>query len=110
MTAKDAKEYLRRIKKIDTQLKNKNIELKQAQEVDADVSEIREAKKRLEREKSLIISSIESLPEAEYDVLHRVYVQGETLYEVASDMQKSYSYATKRHGWALQALERIINK
>ncbi len=104
MTAKEAKEYLRRIKKIDTQLKNKNIELKQAQEVDADVSEIRETKKRLEREKSIIISSIESLPEAEYDVLHRVYVQGETLYEVASDKKISYSLAASIHGRALKML------
>ena len=104
MTAKEVKEYLRQIKKIDTQLKNKNIELKQAREVDADVSEICETKKRLEQKKNEIISSIESLPEAEYDVLHRVYVQGETLYEVASDKKISYSLAASIHGRALKML------
>ena len=56
--------------------------------------------------KKEIIKVIEQLPEAEYDVLHKIYVQYKTLYEVADERHIAYSWATTLHGRALKTLER----
>lgn len=106
MTARD---YLKQIKKIDTQLKNKTAEEKRAREIGLDVDDIAREKTELKKQRSDIIHSIEQLPEAEYDVLHRIYFQYETLYEVANERKISYSLATTIHGRALKRLENIIN-
>ncbi len=105
-----AKEYLREIRKIDTQIKNKAVELKQLKELDLPSGDLVSSINCLHLKKRGIIETIEQLPEAEYDVLHKVYVQNETLYEVASERGISYSLATTIHGRALKRLESIINK
>ena len=105
----NAKEYLQQIKKIDTLIKNKVIEARQSEENGVDASVIRNGVAQLLKDKENIIENIQLLKEAEYDVLHKVYVQGQTLYEVASDRDISYSMATTIHGRALKNLERIIN-
>lgn len=104
-----AKEYLKQIKKINTQIKNKTYELNELSEsklpCGATINEI----SKLDIEKREIIRTIERLPEAEYDVLHKVYVQDKTLYEVAADRGISYSLTATIHGRALKRLEDIMN-
>jgi len=104
-----AKEYVQQIAKIDIVVKNKSFEIQKAQEIGADAKEIRNERQQLLNTRDSIITDIEKLSTAHYDVLHKVYVQGKTLYEVAAEMDKSYSYITKLHGWALHALNKIIN-
>ena len=104
-----AKEYVKQIKKIDTQLKNKAFEKKQMEGLGLSADDIIAEINALKDERANIIHTIEQLPEAKYDVLHRVYVQGQTLYEVAADRGMCYSNATTIHGNALSDLDSIIN-
>lgn len=107
----NGKDYLRQIKKLDTQIKNKNAEVKILEANGGfGIPAIGAEMERLAKAKAKIIKTIEELSEAEYDVLHKVYVQGESLYEVAADRGISYSLATTIHGKALKNLENLINK
>lgn len=106
----DAKAYLWQIKKIDTQLKNKAFEIKQLRELGAGASQAINDMSRLESERADIIKTIERLPEAEYDILHKVYVQYKSLKEVAVERDTSYSLVTTIHGRALKQLEKFINE
>jgi DNA-directed RNA polymerase specialized sigma subunit len=72
-------------------------------EIDADIDRLVDKKKE-------VIKTIEVLPTAEYDVLHKYYVQGMDFYEVASAMGKSYSWATSVHGRALAHLQRVLDE
>lgn len=56
-----------------------------------------------------VISVIEQLPVTEYDILHKVYVQGIPLDEVAVAFGKSYSWVTSKHGRALKAVQDILD-
>lgn len=57
-----------------------------------------------------VISVIEQLESVEYDLLHKVYVQGIALYEVPDYYDKSYSWATTIHGRALNNVQKILDK
>lgn len=57
-----------------------------------------------------IIQLIEQLPPKEYDVLHKVYVQGKNLQEVADIYDRSYSWATTVSGRAMKHLQEIMMK
>lgn len=57
-----------------------------------------------------VISVIEMLPAAEYDILHKVYVQNFTLDEYAASCDNSYSWATTIHGRALKEVQRILDE
>lgn len=103
------KEYLCQIKKINTQIRNKNYELKELGESKLPMGPTLDCISKLDIEKRKIIKTIEKLPEAEYDVLHKVYVQYLTLQEVAAARDISYSLAATIHGRALKRLENIIN-
>lgn len=103
------KEYLQRVKMIDTQLKNKSFEIKRLKELGMNTGRVFNDMAALENERAQIIKAIEKLPEAEYDVLYKVYVKYETLKEVAADRDISYSLAATIHGTALKRLENIIN-
>ena len=103
------KEYLQQIKKIDTMIRNKSYEVKRLKELGLTVGSVIEDMSELEIERAKIIKTIEQLPEAEYDVLHKVYVQYETLQEVASDRKESRRTVDGIHGSALRRLESIIN-
>ena len=103
-----AKEYLKQIKMIDTMLKNKAFEEKQLRELGISAEQVETERRELQSKRESIIRTIEKLPEAEYDVLHKIYVQYETLYEVAADRGISYSLATTIHGRALKRLDDII--
>lgn len=56
-----------------------------------------------------IISVIEQLPVTEYDLLHKVYVQGITIEEAAATFGKSYSWGTSKHGMALKMVQDILD-
>lgn len=62
----------------------------------------------LKAEKKAIIKLIEMLEPDEYDLLHKVYVQGMTLKEVQVSHGMSYSWATTLHRRAKDSLERLL--
>lgn len=57
-----------------------------------------------------IISVIEQLETAEYDLLHIIYVQRKTLQDVMNKYDKSYSWAVAKHTAALKQVQKILNK
>ena len=73
------------------------------EEINADIDRLIDLKQE-------VIRTIEILPEKEYDVLHKVYVQGMTFDEVASSADRSYSWATTVHGRALASLQRVLDE
>lgn len=73
------------------------------QEIRKDIDEL--IKIRME-----ITHTIEKLNVEEYDILHRVYIQGKTLKEVAAEEKKEYSFAAALHGKALKHLQDILEK
>lgn len=62
---------------------------------------------RLVVTKKEVIATIEQLSTAEYDVLHKLYIQGMTFDEVAAAKDRSKSWATTIHGRALVNVQRI---
>lgn len=57
-----------------------------------------------------IIGTIEMLKVREYDLLHKVYVQHFTLQDVATALDKSYTWVTTMHGTALKSVQRILDE
>lgn len=55
-----------------------------------------------------VIRTIEQLPTVEYDLLHKVYIQGKTFEDIACD--KSYSWVTTTHGRALKMVQNILDE
>lgn len=72
-------------------------------EINADIDNLIDTRKN-------IIETIELLETEKYDLLHKVYVQGFTLDEVAAMYGFSYSWATTLHGRALKDVERILDE
>ena len=72
-------------------------------EINADIDRLIDLKQE-------VIKTIEALPEKEYDVLHKVYVQGMTFDEIADSADRSYSWATTVHGRALSSLQRVLDE
>ena len=60
--------------------------------------------------KNEIISVIEQLPADEYDVLHKIYIQGLKMSEAAKKKKKSYSMVKTCHYEGLQKVEKILEK
>lgn len=60
--------------------------------------------------KQEIIHDIEQLSTNEYDVLHKKYVQFKELYEIAVEVDKSYSWVKAVHGSGLANLQKILDK
>lgn len=134
---KDAKSFLKQLKKLEMMITNKLIEKEQwramavgitpqyggervqssgSQQRMADAvckyidigTEIDEAIDRLIDARMDVISVIEQLDAVEYDVLHKVYVQYLTLYEVADIYDRTYSNITTIHGKALKHVQCIL--
>lgn len=61
-------------------------------------------------QKKAIIKTIEQLPEPEYDVLHKVYLQHKSFKVVASERNISHSWATALHARALKLLDDILRE
>lgn len=72
-------------------------------EIDRQIVEAEKAKRN-------IIHTIEQLQIEEYDVLHKHYVQGLTLMEVADLKNKSYSLITTVHGRGLKKVQAILDE
>lgn len=53
---------------------------------------------------------IERLPYRYYDILHKIYLQGMSLKEIAYMKDKSYSWATKTHDKAIEALQKLLDQ
>lgn len=135
----NAKEFLRQIKKLDKLIENKLAEVQKWKELATNISpnlsgdrvqssgnphKIADAIGRyidLEREinqdidqlievKKDVIGVIEQLNATEYDVLHKVYVQGFTFDEVAIACKRGRSWATTVHGRALKHVQTILDQ
>lgn len=131
--------YLGQIRKWDLLVKNKMIERQQWKEIAMGVSanmggervqssgsqqkmadainryidierEIDEAIDKLVDARREVLATIEQLNATEYDVLHKLYVQGKDLQAVADDLGKSYGWAATMKGRALQSVQRILDK
>ena len=134
-----AKDFLLQIKKIDTLISNKLVEYQQWRDLALSITanmggekvqstssqqkmsdaidncvdiemQIDRFVEELAEKKRIVIEVIEQLPEPEYDVLHKVYVQYKTFYEVADERDISHSWATALHGRALKLLENILKE
>ena len=132
-----AKEYLQQVRKLETMIRNKEAEKQQWKAIAHGVSSFTTGEKvqtsgnphkmadaiskyiDIEREidakidelvdkRNEIIGVIEQLPEASYDILHKIYIQGMTLDEVAYARGKSRSWAASLHGTALKHLQDIL--
>lgn len=134
-----AKDFLRQVYKLDRMVENKLAEKRQWQEIAAGATpqttgervqssgnpqrmadaisryidieqEIDECIDKLVDTKREVIGVIEQLNATEYDVLHKMYIQGYSLQDVADMKGRSYSWMTSTHGRALQNVQRIIDK
>ena len=72
-------------------------------------SEINACIDSLVSKKRDVISVIEQLDVTEYDILHKVYVQYLSLYDVAEIYDKSDSWVTSVHGNALKNVREILD-
>lgn len=134
-----AKEFLRQIEKLDLMISNKLIEREQwksmatrtssqiggervqqsgsnqkmsdavCRYVDID-KQIDDCIDRFVDARNEVIRVIEQLEPVEYDILHKVYVQYITLYDVADMYGKSYSWVTTVHGRALKNVQYILDE
>ena len=73
-------------------------------------NEVNDAIDKLVDLKQEIIHDIEQLSLHEYDVLHKKYVQFKELYEIAVDIDKSYSWVKAVHGSGLANLQKILDR
>ena len=135
----DAKAYLRQLEKLDFLIKNKIIEKQQWKEIALNItgsmdgervqssgsqqkmadaitkciaveSEIDSLIDKLIDTKRDVIHTIEQLESpAEYDVLHRKYIQYKTLWEISEEYGKDYTTITTLHGRALKKVQAILD-
>lgn len=135
----NAKHYLQQIAKLDTIITNKLIEKEQWREIAMGVTahsdgvrvqssgsqqkmanaiercidmeaEIDSLVDRLVALKREVTGVIEQLNATEYDVLHQIYIQHKSFYDVAEAKNKSYSWITTVHGRALANVQKILNE
>lgn len=134
-----AKCFLRQIEKLDRMIKNKVVEQEQwrsiamgttapmggervqssgsKQKMADAVERFVEIEKEINKSidtlvdtKNDVIGVIEQLKTIEYDILHKLYVQYMSLYDVADIYDKSYSWVTTIHGRALKNVQRILDQ
>lgn len=133
-----AKDYLQKVSKLDKMINNKMVEIAQwkaiaqgttghsdGERVQASGSQQKmadavcryvEIEKQLDKcidklidTKQDVIRTIEQLPENEYDLLHKIYIQGKSMDDVADAYGKTYSWATTVHGRALKRVQNILD-
>lgn len=134
-----AKEYLKRIRKIDLMIRNRLMERQQWLDMALSItaqsngervqSSGRQQKMadaiaeyldignddngeigRLKAERREIILTIEELNITEYDLLYKVYVQQLSFQDVADSVDRSKDWVKTMHGRALQSVQQILNK
>jgi DNA-directed RNA polymerase specialized sigma subunit len=135
----NAKEFLKRVRKIDRLIENKLIEIRQwkelAENTTTDMSgervqsthnphkiadaigkyidieaELAADIESLKAAKKDVLEVIEQLDALEYDVLHKIYVQYLDFTDVADRHKMSYSWATTIHGQAVKHVQDILNR
>ncbi len=136
----DAKEFLRQVKKLDLQIKNKLIERQQWKDIALGITASMEGERvqssssqqkmadavvrcvdmeaeidslvdKLIDTKKEVVQIIEQLDSpTEYDVLHRRYIQYQSLQDVADHYKKDYGWATTVHGRALKHVQELLDK
>lgn len=134
----NAKEFLQQIEKLDRLIENKMAEAQQWRDIannttvnmsgekvsssgshdivanaickymDLDAEIAREIDKLIAARKD-VIGVIEQLSAAEYDILHKHYVQGFTFGDLAITYDCSYSGVTSRHNRALKSVQKILD-
>ena len=72
-------------------------------EIDACIDELVDTKKE-------VLNVIEQLNAMEYDILHKVYIQHLTFYDIAAVYDNSYSWVTTIHGRALKNVQKILDE
>lgn len=134
-----AQAYLKEIKKLDKLIENKLAEVQRWKEIANNTSvnmsgervqssgshdtianaictyidlerEIKQCVDELIAKRKDILNVLEQLDATEYDILHKIYVQGFTLKEIASLYDRRYEWATTTHGRALKHVQIILNK
>lgn len=139
MTAKATKEYLMQVGKLNKLIQNKLAEKDQWRAIATNTTTHSDGERvqssgskqkmadavvryvEIEREidrcideyierKQEVIRTIEQLPANEYDVLHKIYIQGIFLEDVAEIYGKSYSWVTTVHGKALKRVQDILER
>ena len=134
-----AKEFLKQLEKIDKLIANKTIELDRwkaiatgtgcrfgSERVQTGINkdktadavcryvdiedEINASIDLLIDKRNEVLRVIEQLNTTEYDLLHKIYVQYKTFYDVADEYQKSYSWVTTVHGTALKNVQQILDR
>lgn len=136
----EAQVFLEQVKKLDYRIKNKLIEQQQWRDIALGITANMEGEKvqasgsqskmadavvkcvdmeaeidslidELVDTKKAVIQTIERLDSpTEYDVLHRRYIQYQSLQEVADHYKKDYGWATTTHGRALTHVCEILNR
>lgn len=135
----DAKQFLRQLKKLDKMIENKlaekarwkaiatgttaqmggeKVQSSGSQQKMADaVCRYVDIEKEIDEQIDILIDTrqdvinvIERLNTTEYDILHKMYVQYMSLYDVADIYNKSYSWATTVHGRALKNVQAILDQ
>jgi len=134
----EAYAFLNQIKKLDSLIENKLVEIDQLKSAAVDITarmggervkssgtstkmadaveryvdleaEISRDIDRLVDAKKDVVAVIEQLHAQEYDVLHKIYVQYISFYEVADILKISYSAVTTAHGRALENVQHILD-
>lgn len=134
-----AQDFLKQIKKLDKLIENKLAEVQRWKDIANNTSvnmsgervqssgstdtivnaictymdlerEIKQCVDELIAKRKDILDVIEQLNATEYDILHKIYVQGFTLQEVASLYDRRYEWATTTQGRALKHVQIILNK
>lgn len=71
---------------------------------------IENRKKAYEEKRQEILDTIDILPAQESKVVYQYYVSDKYLYEIAGDMNKSYSWVTKKHRNGLLKIQKILDE
>lgn len=135
----NAKAFLRNVEKLDKLIANKMVEIQQWKDVAENTSagamgervqsshnptkiadaicryidlenELRADIENLIAAKKDVIGVIEQLEATEYDILHKIYIQHLSLWDVADACQRTYSWVTTVHGQAVKHVQQILNK
>lgn len=135
----NAKAFLRNVEKLDKLIANKMVEIQQWKDIAENTTagmtgdrvqsshnphkiadaigryvdlenEIRADIETLIAAKKEAIAVIEQLEATEYDILHKIYIQHLSLWDVADACERTYSWVTTIHGQAVKHVQDILNK
>ena len=69
----------------------------------------RESLAELNRRKEQIFNTLKRLPQDEYYIISKIYVQKQSLKAISIEKKRSYSWATTTHKKALNNLQKILD-